>query len=270
MKKRQKTAIILTFIIIFLASIASLGGILNEELYQDNDFINRVWVGNDIITLLLAIPVMLISVILTINNSLKAKFIWIGSIWYMVYNYIFYMYGASFNKFFLLHVFLFIISVYAFILGLLSLDIEKLKLKLQKNTQIPFKRISAYMIFFGLFIGGMWIAMSLRYVFTNNVPEGITQTGHSTGVVFATDLSFVVSTLIVGAVLLWKKNVWGYIISSMLMVKCLLYPLVLVVGGLLAYQETGKYDSMTPGYVVLGLGCFICLWYLLKGLKTSE
>lgn len=123
-------------------------------------------------------------------------------------------------------------------------------------------------MFFGLFIGGMWVAMLLNYIFTGNIPDGIIQTGHASAIVFTTDLAFLVSLLIVGAFLLWNRNVWGYIISSVLMIKCLLYPLVLALGGFLAYKETSQYDSLTPGYLLLGLGCFICLWYLLRGIET--
>ena len=269
MNKTQKISINLSVFIILLSTIASIGGIFWDGLYQDNDFINRVWLGNDIITLLFVIPLMITSLVLTTKGCFKAKIIWLGTLWYMIYNYLLYSYGAAFNKFFLLHIFIFIFSVYAFILGLSSLNMVWLKAKITSNLKIPFKKISIYLMFFGLFIGGMWIAMSVNYVFSGDIPDGITQTGHSSAVVFATDLAFLVSLLIVGGFLLWRKNVWGYVISSILMMKCFLYPLVLALGGLLAYQETRQYDPLTPGYIILGIGCFICLWYLLNGLKTS-
>jgi hypothetical protein len=270
LKKVQKISTTLTVIVIILSAIASIGGIFFDGLYQDNDFVNRVWLGNDIITLLLAIPIMIISLSLTIKGSFKATFIWLGTLWYMIYNYLFYSFGATFNKFFLLHIFIFIFSAYAFILGLSNLDLVWLKAKVTHNVKIPFKRISSYLLFFGVFIGGMWIAMSLNYVFTGHIPDGITQTGHSTAVVFAADLGFLVSLLIVGGSLLWHKHVWGYIISSFLMIKCMLYPLVLALGGFFAYQETHHYDPLTPSYIVLGIGCFICLWSLLHGIESSE
>lgn len=270
MNKTQKTAINLSLLIIVLSIIAAIGGIYWDNLYQDNDFVNKIWLGNDIITLVFAIPLMMVSLILTVKGFFKARIIWLGSLWYMIYTYLFYSYGASFNKFFLLHISIFIFSAYAFILGISTFNIGWLKATLSDNVKIPFKRISFYLLFFGLFIGGMWVAMSLNYIFTGNIPDGIIQTGHSTAIVFATDLAFLVSLLIVGAYLLWYKNVFGYLISSILMIKCILYPLVLALGGFLAYQETKQYDPLTPGYIFLGLGCFICLWYLLRGIETSK
>lgn len=270
MDKTQKTSIRLSIVVILLAALASLGGILWNNIYQDNDSINRLWLANDIITLFFSIPLMTIAVILTIKGSLKAKFIWLGTLWYMIYNYIFYVYGAAFNKFFLLHISIFILSVYAFILGTITMDFQYLKDKVANSTTIPFKKISIYLLFFGLFIGGMWVTMSLNYVFTGNVPEGITNTGHSSAVVFSTDLFLLVSPLLVGGFLLWRKSVWGYAITSILMIKCILYPMVLALGGFLSYLESKVYDQMTPGYLMLEVGCFICLWYLMKALKTSN
>jgi hypothetical protein len=58
-------------------------------------------------------------------------------------------------------------------------------------------------------------------------------------IVFATDLSFLVSVLIFSAILLWKKNIWGFILAAMIMFKGLLYPMVLMIGGAFAYFKTG-------------------------------
>lgn len=269
MKITQKTSIDLSVVVLILSTIAAAGGIFLENLYQDNEFINRIWLGNDIVTLVIAVPVLLVSLILSSKGSEKAGFIWLGSLWYMIYNYLFYSFGASFNSFFLLHIFIFILSAYAFILGLASLDLQKIEKEIRIIRRIPFKRISVYLLFFGLFIGGMWIVISVGFIFSGIVPEGIVQTGHSAAIVFAIDLAFLVSPLLVGGYLLWHRNIWGYIISCFMMIKCILYPFVLALGGLLAYTETGIYDPLTPAYLLLGAGCFICLLYLLFSRKNN-
>lgn len=269
MKKTiYRTPIILSIIIMVLSAIASTGGIFIDDLYRDNKFINAVWLGNDIVTLFVALPIMIVALIFSIRNSLKAQLIWMGTLWYMVYNYIFYMYGAAFNKFFLLYVFIFTISVYALIIALMKFDKASLAQKI--SIKAPVKWISVFMLFFAIFIGGLWIAQALSFVFTDEIPVGITQTDHPTGVVFATDLSFLVSTLIVGAILLWKRKVWGYLISIITLTKCMLYPLVLVIGGTIAYQKTGSWDSLMPGYILLWIGCLLAFGFLIKGIDSKE
>lgn len=267
---RKRIALILSVMILLLSAIASLGGILWKSLYNDNDFVKSVWVGNDIITILFAIPIAVFSIILSFKGSLKATLIWAGALWYMIYNYLFYMYGAAFNEFFLLYVFVFILSLCAFVLLFSDLMINDLVQKSTENTNLPVKRIAVYMLFFAVFIGSMWIIMSLNFIFTQKIPIGITQTGHPTSVVFATDLSFLVTPLLLSAILLIKKNYLGYLMASIILVKCLLYPLVLVVGGLIAFNNTGVWDSLTPAYFALGVGCFICLFSLLKGIESNN
>ena len=77
MNKIEKISTYLTVIVIILSTIASIGGIFIDNLYQDNDFVNSAWLGNDIITLLLTIPLMIISLSLKIKGSFKANFIWL-------------------------------------------------------------------------------------------------------------------------------------------------------------------------------------------------
>lgn len=225
-KSNYALPINLSILIIFLSAIASFGGVFLNGLYRDNELVKAVWLGNDIVTLFIVLPIMIGALIVSFRNSVKAQFIWMGTLWYMIYNYNFYMYGAAFNKFFLLYVFIFTLSVFALILAIMKTDIQTLAKRIKLKTSV--KWVSGFMLFFAIFIGSLWIAQSLNYVFTNEVPLGIIQTGHPTGVVFAIDLSFLVSPLIVGAILLWKRKVWGFLISIIILTKCVFYPFVLV------------------------------------------
>ena len=47
----NKTAFILSSIITLLAAVASSGGLLMKNVYNDNDFVKMAWHTNDIITL---------------------------------------------------------------------------------------------------------------------------------------------------------------------------------------------------------------------------
>lgn len=90
----------MSLIIAFLAIVASLGGLLWENLYRDSEAIRAVWFVNDLITLFVAVPVLVVSIYFASKGSLRARLIWVGCIWYMLYSYVFYMYGAVFNVFF--------------------------------------------------------------------------------------------------------------------------------------------------------------------------
>ena len=59
MKTVYKIPVILSIIAIVLAVIASLGGIVTNNLYRDNELIKAVWLGNDIVTLFVVISIMI-------------------------------------------------------------------------------------------------------------------------------------------------------------------------------------------------------------------
>lgn len=160
--------------------------------------------GNDVIALLLAVPTISYSIIklgkigpsssLT-KPSLRMGLIYLGGLWYMFYNYIYYGYGAAYNPLFILYISIIALSTVSMVLlfGLLYKGYNNDLLKHSANQS--FKSTEIFMIVFACIIGGMWIFFLILGLLTNELPMGIEQTGHPTGVVFITDLVFLVTPL---------------------------------------------------------------------------
>ncbi len=161
--------------------------------------------------------------------------------------------------FFLLYVLLFTLPVYTLILVFRNMDIGSIKSSF--NTDTPTRAISIFLFFFAIALGIPWVAMALGFIFTGQTPP------FEMTIVFATDLSFLVSVLIFSAILLWKKDAWGYILAAMIMFKGLLYPLVLMVGGAVAFYRAGTRDPFIPLYFVLWALCVYFYRLLLKNLN---
>jgi hypothetical protein len=98
----HKTVFVISSLIALLAAIASAGGIFLKTLYNDNNFVKAAWYTNDIITLTVAVPLLVIAMILSVKGSQHWQLIWIGLLGYMFYNFAFYLFGAAFNIFFLI------------------------------------------------------------------------------------------------------------------------------------------------------------------------
>ncbi len=146
-----RTAVKLSLTLALIAVIASLGGLFLIDLYRDSDTIKAVWFVNDLITLVLAVPILLLAVYYAQKGSLKAQLIWIGSIWYMLYNYVFYLYGAQFNNFFLLYILLFSLSVYALITTITNLNVNLLEKSIKERA--PYRAISGFLFSFAFALG---------------------------------------------------------------------------------------------------------------------
>lgn len=267
-KDKNRALIILSFIIAFLALTASTGGLFIQNLYRDNALVVAAWQGNDIVTLFVVLPMMVVSLFFSIRDSKKAQLFWMGSLWYMIYNYMFYMYGAAFNYFFLLYVAIFTLSTYTLIFALIKTDVQELSQRFSPRT--PVKWISGFMLFFAILLGVMWTALSLSFVFTGEVHQSITQTGHPTGVVFAADLSLLIPALGLSAILLWKLNPWGYVLSSIVLIKATAYGLALIIMSLVSYYKTGTIDQFIILWIVLAFGCLLSLVLLLGNMRTTK
>jgi hypothetical protein len=263
----SKTAFILSGIITLLAALASAGGLLIKHLYNDNDFVKSAWYTNDIITLFVAVPLLATAIFLSKKGSQRWWLLWIGLMGYIFYNFAFYLFGASFNIFFLLYTALSSLSAIVLILLLSNPFINTVASRFSKKT--PVKLISIYLLVIAVMLFIAEGSMLISFLRSGTIPETIQQTGHPTSVVFALDFSIVIPVSIIAAVLLWRRNSWGYIMGIIMLVKGFTYGLVLCVGtALLAYSPAyGKWDPLMPLYVILTAGGISGCWILLKNLK---
>ncbi len=266
-EEKGRLLYVLTLFLVLLASISSLGGLFMEGLYRDNDLVVSAWQGNDIVTLCVVVPMMLIAMYYAAHNSRKASLFWMGSLWYMVYNYMFYMFGATFNYFFLLYVALFTLSTYTLILALIRTSPQELSQYF--NRRMPVKWISGYMLFFAILLGGMWIVLSLSFIITGQVHQSILQTDHPTAIVFAVDLSLLIPSLILSGVMLWRRKPWGFVLSSIVLIKAAAYGLALIIMTVVSYYKTDIIDPFILLWILLTSGCIVSLGVLLRNMKKD-
>jgi len=255
-----KIPFLLSIIVLILSVITSGGGLLTESLYKDHEAIKSMWFVNDIVTLFLAVPSLAAAMRFARGGSLKARLIWAAVLWYMIYNYVFYVYGAVFNAFFLFYVALIILPSYAVILILAKIDPNEVRKNFHKKT--PNKGIGAFLLFFGAALGIPWIAIALSFIFNGQ------DAGDSNRIVIATDWIFLISIVLVSGVLLWRNHPWGYILTMLIMIKTQFYPIVLILGGIFTYMKTGTWDVFIPLYTVLWAVCTGIFITLLRNMKS--
>ena len=249
---KLKPVTTLSILIAVLATFASAGGLLLDGLYRDNAFVTTTWLGNDAITLFLAVPILVVAMILSNRKDPKglqrtlgsAYLVWMGALDYMLYNYAFYLFGAAFNWFFLLYAALLTLSIFALIFGLIKLDVDRISQQFRKDA--PVKWIGGYFIFVASGLGLVYLIQSIGFIFTDNVPAIVIMSGHPTNVVFALDLTLLIPWLILGALWLMKRQPWGFVIAGILSVKGPLYTLVLAVNSVLVLNAGITQTSELP------------------------
>lgn len=257
MNTKMKTAFVLSMLIAALAVIASAGGLFLKGLYRDNAFVTTTWLGNDAVTLFLAVPILMAALYYSSQGSLKAQLIWMGALDYMLYNYAFYLFGTAFNWFFLIYTALLALSILALILGLVNLDVTRISQQFRERT--PVKWIGGYLLFVAFGLSMVYVMQSIGFIFTGQLPPIVQISGHPTSIVFALDLTLLVPWLVLGALWLMRRQPWGYMIAGILSVKGPLYTLVLAVNsvlvlraGLSATNELPLWGTLTALGLIAG------------------
>jgi hypothetical protein len=232
-------------------------------LYRDEDWALEAWRLNDIVTLALAVPLLVVALLWARRGSMRATLVWFGVLQYGLYNYAFYLFGAALNAFFLLYVALFVSSTLALILGFVGLDAGRVRGSV--GERMPVRIVTGYLVFWAAALGFAWAGQWLGFVMAGRVPEIGEEPFR---LIAALDLSLVVSPLVIASWLLWRRNVWGFILAVVLLVKGVLYSLLLSAASLPLIDGEWGGDPFLPLWLVLAAGAIASLAALLAHLRS--
>jgi hypothetical protein len=84
----------LTAPIAVLATIAAGVGLFVENLYRDPFSLVAQAIGQDVVTLVVALPALVIGAILASRGSERGQLVWLGVLGYVVYTYATYAFGS--------------------------------------------------------------------------------------------------------------------------------------------------------------------------------
>jgi hypothetical protein len=260
---KLRPAYILSVLVALLAAVQSAASLLLPPVYRDNDLIVATWRGNDFITLLVAVPLLVGALALARRGSSRALLLWAGLLDYMLYNYAFYLFGTAFNSHFLVYTAIVGLSIFALICLLMRLDVPGLAQQFGART--PVRLIAGYMLLVAVALGGLWTAMSLGFVLTGQVPSPVVSSGHVTAIVFALDLTMVMPPMALGAIWLWQRQPWGYVLAAGLGIKGAVYMLALsaaTISAMLAGIPGA--GAELPIWAGVGLGALVSAYLLLS------
>jgi hypothetical protein len=214
-----RAAVTLPVIVLVAMAAASVAGLLVDGLYQDPEPTASMLRGYDLVTLLVAVPLLATALWSMRRGSVRAQLVWIGVLAYGVYNYAVYLFGSAFNDLFLVHVVVFSASLGALVSALSTLDTAGIARRMSLRT--PARWISGLLAVLALGLGGMWIVNSVRFAVTGATPPGsaLVETATVTHLGYALDLSLLVPAYTLAAVLLWRRAAWGHVAAAAVLIS---------------------------------------------------
>lgn len=278
--KNQKLIQTLTILIIIFACLATLTGLFsnnvthykdaitaygesvvlyNKGIYaRDSISMSSQAIGQDIITLVIGIPLLVISLVLIHRKNGKGKFLLTGILGYFLYTYTSYSFLILYNRLYLVYITIMALSFYGFILCIH--DISTYKISDLFHNKFPVKSLSRFLWIVGGVLVCMWLSKIIPTIVSGKAPTELEH--YSTMGIQTLDLGFVAPASIVAGCLLSKKNKWGYLLSVILVLKGV--TMTAAVTAMAIGQRMNGVKISIAQMALFPILCCICIYFMIK------
>jgi hypothetical protein len=172
--------------------------------------------GNDLITLVVGLPLLLVSTWLAFRGSLRGQLLLSGTLGFFLYTYMSMSMLTAYNALFLVYVALFSLSLFGFLLSTMSIDMTTLPQRL--SARLPRGWIATLLFVIGGFLLLAWLGRIVPPLLQNGTPALENTT---TLVIQTMDLGLIVPLAILSGILLLRRSAWGELLASVFVMKAI-------------------------------------------------
>jgi hypothetical protein len=172
--------------------------------------------GNDIVTLFVGLPLLVISAWMAFHGSLRGRLLLTGTFGFFLYTYLSMSMLTSFNALFLVYVAIFALSLYAFVLSMMAFDLSTLSQHFSDG--LPRRWIAGLLFVIAAFLAMAWLGKIAQPLMQNQIADLQNTT---TMVIQAMDLALVIPLAVISGILLLRRSAWGYLLASVFVMKAI-------------------------------------------------
>jgi len=261
-KNNLRMGYLFTSLIIIFTAIAAVAGIFfSDEIYLSAEA-GHSFIANDVVTLFIGLPILLISMWLTHRDKLIGLLFWPGAIFYGLYNYTIYLFSAPLTIMYPLYLLIVTLSLYTTIFLVASIQGEPVKEKL--TGYVSERLSSAPLIFFGFIFGLRAIGlMASAAIEQEPLPDP------ELGLLVADFIAC--AAWLIGGILLWRHQALGYVTGTGLLFSTSML-FIGVIAVLLLQPIISGGSLLVMDVIVLaimGLLCFVPFVLYVRGVVKS-
>lgn len=223
-------------------------------LYQyDTLFKAAGFQGTDAITLLVALPLLVVCYLLYRRGSVNSQLVMIGVLYFFLYNGISMMSGAAFNAMFWFYTALFSASLFAVIVALTTFDTQALSKRILPG--FPHRGMAILMFVAGIATFLLWFNELIGPLLNGTPPERLGP--YTTEFTHGFDSATITPAAVLGGIYLLQRKPLGYLLAIPMLVLCTLTG-VTVIGQTISQTlagiifPIGVYIGMVGSWVVMG------------------
>ncbi len=257
-------AYVLSLIVALIMTVASVVGLLYQTVIYPTDELLLSFVPSDAFNLVVGLPILLGSMLLARRGKLIGLLCWPGALFYVLYMYVPYVIGVPFNVLFLPYLVLVTLSACTLIGLVASIDGEVVR---QRLTGFVPARIS----------GGILVGLAILII-VRQVAVIVTALAGQTPVdavelsSWIADFVVAVPVLLVGGILLWRRDPLGYVAGAGLLLGYGVLALSVIPFFVLQARYTGSPIDVSGVVAVLVMAalCFVPFAFFVRGAASDQ
>lgn len=240
-----------------LVAIAACAGLFWAPTYaQEKPLWAAMGMGGDAINLLVIVPVLLASALLARKGSVPACLVWIGTLVFLLYNFLIYALAVHFSDVFLVYCGVLGLSFFGLMGILPALSISEIANRYSQRA--PVKSTAAALFLIALIFGVQWVREIIPALGSGQAPKGVAELGLLTNPVHVLDLSFVLPANLIVALLLLRRKPVAFTIAPVLLVFSTLMPVALV-GMIVAMVLKGLSKDYAPAAIFAAMAAALAV-----------
>ena len=246
-----------------LTVIATVVGLFVSGFYRDAPVLLPQVYGQDLLTLVVAVPALAASLYFAVGGSLRGYVVWLGVTGYLLYTYASYAFMTAFNELYLVYVALLGLTLYTFVGGMVRLDPTVLKRTVGERGV---RSYVAFQLLVALLVVALWLADILPATLAGTTPESITAANLPTNVIYSLDLGVLVPAYVISAYWLSKRRAWGYVFTGVVLAK--IATIGLAVLSMVVVMIVDGQSVVFPQVIIFGLISVVSLVLLARFLTS--
>ena len=167
--------------------------------------------GTALVILSLAIPLLLLAIWLERRGSWRAVFVWLGALFYLVYNAFLFLFLTPFNSLFLLYVTFQSLALFSTFALVRAVDPGE---NIDSMRRLPVKGL-AILVWTIVFLNAMaWLQEVVPAVGAENPASFLEGLGVATNAIYVQDLAFWLPLMTVAAWWMWHRRPLGILLTG--------------------------------------------------------
>ncbi len=259
-----------SILLVLLVAGVSLVGIFTPDFYANEKLSWQVQaLGQDIIDLVLVVPILLVTTLIAFNIEKTVVFLWAGILLYIIYTFTIYTFDIHFNKLFILYCIILGIALYVF-LYFIYWQIKDPIIESINRTVV--KVVGIYFLLIAVFFYFLWLLEIVPNAVNGTTPSSLMESGLPTNPIHVIDLAIFLPGIFITGILLLRNIKLALTISPFMLVFFILMDITIATLGAMMQQRDveGNYFSLTSAMWLLALFSLVLLVWYMRSMKIKE